>query len=65
LYMWDAKADESAWGPSFCHLFLMLYGNIVFPDLQRTVNPHNGTMAEPSIFGFKLHPASQLRYVPG
>lgn len=65
LYMWDAKADESAWGPSFCHLFLMLYGNSVFPDLHRTVNTHNGTLAEPSIFGFKLHPASQLFYIPG
>ena len=33
FYVWDSKIDGSAWGPSFCHLFLMAHGNQVFPSL--------------------------------
>jgi hypothetical protein len=63
--MWDSKADESAWGPSFCHLFLMIYGHTVFPDLYPSRDASNTTTSEPSIFGFKVHPVSQIRYSVG
>jgi len=32
--MWESKVDGSAWGPSFCHLFLMTYGKEIFSCLQ-------------------------------
>jgi hypothetical protein len=63
FYMWDSKIDASAWGPSFCHLFLMIYGRTVFPDLhKKNWETRTITEVQPSIFGFKVHPASQLRY---
>eukprot|EP00592_Proboscia_alata_P001959 CAMPEP_0194371142 /NCGR_PEP_ID=MMETSP0174-20130528/19523_1 /TAXON_ID=216777 /ORGANISM="Proboscia alata, Strain PI-D3" /LENGTH=697 /DNA_ID=CAMNT_0039149027 /DNA_START=592 /DNA_END=2685 /DNA_ORIENTATION=- len=33
LYAWDSRVDGSAWGTSFCHLFLMTHGEELFPEL--------------------------------
>lgn len=33
LHMWDSQVDGSAWGSSFCHLLLMVYGKDLFPSL--------------------------------
>ena len=63
FYMWDSKADESAWGTSFCHLFLMIYGSTVFSDLHMEKSDAvTSTDVQQRIFGFQVHPASQLRY---
>ena len=32
-YCWDSKTDGCAWGPSFCHLFLLAHGQQVFPQV--------------------------------
>ena len=33
FYFWDSKTDGCAWGPNFCHLFLLAYGQQVFPQV--------------------------------
>lgn len=60
FYHWDSKVDGCAWGTSFCHLFLMVYGKEVFGD--RSWQPHRRRQHDRShveqIFGFKLHPSA-------
>lgn len=65
--MWDSKIDGCAWGPSFCHLFLMTYGEEVFPELVtiRTAEefvPKSERTVTPTVFGFRLHPTAKVRY---
>lgn len=34
LFAWESKVDGSAWGPYFCHLFVMAHGAEIFPMLM-------------------------------
>lgn len=36
--MWDSSVDGCAWGTSFCHLLLMVYGKELFPSLVNNVS---------------------------
>jgi hypothetical protein len=60
FYHWDSKVDGSAWGPCFCHLFLMVFGAEVFAEWkgQRRPSPR---LHEPRIFGFRLHASARDR----
>jgi len=71
--MWDSKVDGSAWGPSFCHLFLMTHGSEIFSLLkQRGRTGYSHVSQErteedplyhvPQIFGFKIHKAANINY---
>eukprot|EP00978_Attheya_sp_CCMP212_P015982 scaffold41494_cov50-Attheya_sp.AAC.3 len=70
FYFWESSVDGSAWGgTSFCHLFLLTYGDDVFPQLEavaktrfrqsvimentQTIDPD---YRDPTIFGFSVHP---------
>lgn len=64
-----SQVDECAWGPSFCHLFLLTYGSDLFHEfLARRRFTESAIVATqeaaPSIFGFRLHPGSKLRTYP-
>jgi hypothetical protein len=67
--------DGSAWGTSFCHLFLLTYGDEVFPQLaavtktrfRRSVIMENTQRndpdyPDPTIFGFGVHPMARVQY---
>ena len=84
--LWDSKTDGCAWGPSWCHLFLLAFGTQLYaeelaavaskiavssavappavsPPPRSTVNARSGTLQTstappPSVFGFRLHPAT-------
>lgn len=68
--MWESKVDGSAWGKSFCHLFLLTHGHELFPQLLRekqglissSDNNANANSIEPRIFGYKIHPLADIRY---
>eukprot|EP00590_Aulacoseira_subarctica_P010136 CAMPEP_0172425574 /NCGR_PEP_ID=MMETSP1064-20121228/32758_1 /TAXON_ID=202472 /ORGANISM="Aulacoseira subarctica , Strain CCAP 1002/5" /LENGTH=322 /DNA_ID=CAMNT_0013168547 /DNA_START=275 /DNA_END=1243 /DNA_ORIENTATION=+ len=65
-------ADGCAWGPSFCHLFLMTHGKDFDPRLLSSPGDgkvemqhcHNEDFTRPtrSIFGFQMHPSAPCRY---
>lgn len=68
FYMWDSKVDGAAWGTSFAHLFLMVYGSDVFASLlgpsrdgNRNFHDESSVLVQqqprPTIFGFPLHPS--------
>jgi hypothetical protein len=54
FYFWDSQVDGCAWGTSFCHLFLL-----IFPEILGTRSPI-GTSSDPEprhvprIYGFEL-----------
>jgi hypothetical protein len=69
--------DGSAWGTSFCHLFLLTYGDEVFPQLaavaktrfRRSVSMEDATQTkndpdypDSTIFGFGVHPMARVQY---
>lgn len=56
---WDSMVDGSAWGSSFCHLYLLTYGKGLLGGGDR-ITPHqqNPTATAPTIFGFYVHPAA-------
>jgi Casein kinase II regulatory subunit len=58
FFHWDSKVDGCAWGNSFCHLFLMVYGEEVF-GTTRLRRPEDAGETVPRIFGFPLHPIAQ------
>jgi casein kinase II subunit beta len=56
---WESKVDASAWGPSFCHLYLLTFG-------KAELGNHYGGMPQnpstvPTIFGFQVHSAALRR----
>jgi len=69
--LWDSEIDGCAWGPSFCHLYLITYGESFSSALAATKadttkikeNHHKKNCecktplhrAKPSIFGFDIH----------
>lgn len=58
---WDSKVDGSAWGPSFCHLYLLTYGKEAFRGrLAHSALPDNPSTV-PTIFGFQVHTAALRR----
>jgi casein kinase II subunit beta len=57
-YHWDSKVDGCAWGPSFCHLFLLTCGEQVFGQYRKRQSPI--IRRPPTIFGFQLHPSALL-----
>jgi Casein kinase II regulatory subunit len=62
FYHWDSEVDGCAWGTSFCHLFLMVFGKEVFGDWNYV---HSLSFLEHSrnnkfvgrISGFRIHPS--------
>ena len=58
FYHWDSKVDGCAFGPSFCHLFMMVFGKEVFGTLQKP-QPSVKTYTR-RIFGFRLHPSTRM-----
>jgi len=75
FYFWESNVDGSAWGTSFCHLFLLTYGDEVFPQLaavtktrfRRSVIMENTQRndpdyPDPTIFGFGVHPMARVQY---
>jgi casein kinase II subunit beta len=58
---WDSKVDGSAWGPSFCHLYLLTYGKDALGGrLAHSAVPQNPSTL-PTIFGFQVHTAALRR----
>ena len=66
FHMWESKVDGSAWGKSFCHLFLLTHGHELFPQLLREkqgfISSSDANSIEPRIFGYKIHPLAHIRY---
>jgi hypothetical protein len=74
VYLYRAsKVDGCAWGTSFCHLFVMMYGKQflldlrtkdyrqeVYNDSKQTVKQvySKGKTTDAAIFGFRLHSSS-------
>jgi Casein kinase II regulatory subunit len=54
FYHWESKVDGCAWGTSFCHLFLLVYGAEVFGKWYPSKQRERVHVAR--IFGFPLHP---------
>ena len=57
---WDSKVDGSAWGPSLCHLYLLMYGKASLGGAG-SMPQTNPTATVPTIFGFQVHPAALRR----
>ena len=88
---WDSKTDGCAWGPSWCHLFLLAFGiqvyakeladattatatsvsscstkRVVPSSLSLSSSSYNTNTSSsssrpiPSIFGFRIHPATSF-----
>lgn len=56
---WDSQVDGSAWGRTFCHLYLLTYGN---KELGRIASPMPQTRSTvPTVFGFQVHTAALRR----
>lgn len=61
FYHWDSKVDGCAFGPSFCHLFLLTCGLEVLGDWSGEIGSRlEPLMQEPRIFGFRIHPIAGL-----
>lgn len=66
FFHWTSKVDACAWGPSFCHLFVMTFGKQFLLEQtemasQRLIFSERGTYKnrlDPTIFGFHLHPST-------
>eukprot|EP00547_Thalassionema_nitzschioides_P004016 CAMPEP_0194206632 /NCGR_PEP_ID=MMETSP0156-20130528/5602_1 /TAXON_ID=33649 /ORGANISM="Thalassionema nitzschioides, Strain L26-B" /LENGTH=297 /DNA_ID=CAMNT_0038933195 /DNA_START=622 /DNA_END=1515 /DNA_ORIENTATION=- len=58
---WESKVDGSAWGPSFCHLYLLTFGKIIAVSPERRgIMPANPN-AIPTVFGFRVHTSALKR----
>ena len=61
FYLWDSQVDGCAFGPSFCHLFMMVCGEEVFGTLRPPPPPPpQGLSHERRIYGFRLHPSTRM-----
>lgn len=58
---WDSKVDGSAWGPSFCHLYLLTFGKIIAVSHERRGMLPTNPNAIPSVFGFRVHSSALKR----
>ena len=58
FHHWESKVDGSAWGPSFCHLFVMAHGDI-FADWEKDILESTIPPTTPRVFGFELHESAK------
>ena len=59
---WESKVDGCAWGPSLCHLYLLVYGKTTLSGVGRILQQQpNPTATVPTIFGFQVHAAALKR----
>lgn len=58
---WDSKVDGSAWGPSFCHLYLLTFGKIIAVSRERQGILPTNPSAIPTVFGFRVHSSALKR----
>lgn len=55
LYFWDSKVDGCAWGTSFCHLFLMVFPEILEKWNHIRTPKYPEQTHVPRIYGFELY----------